>query len=392
MNKVLLVILLLFGQMNAFGQTVSDVNMAIVSKDINSLVQYSHKTDLEKYSLYGISSGFNFDEFTYEQVRDLSEKAKDGSATKLFFQDILVQKKKEIINIVETLTLENIAKYFVHFPERKDIVNNYLSSILESNLDKLSFTELYYLQTSMPELCKSQIESEITSRNDEAYALFASKIEEFIDIEHKSSNQLKYMIEQIIWNYFVEGHKQLTSAYSEIPIVPDNASDASYQYLRLVDVCLSPKELQKLLQEEVNKYCKYIVMGRIDYSLAARKDNYREMTYSVPLMKLNINAPISSLWEIGQARADYINGRNNVNSGSGIVSTLFGGLWGLGVKALGDWMAISGLVDNEYNARLKYVKAVHDSLLENYRNYAVTVINGFEKALKENEKLYGKNF
>lgn len=196
------------------------------------------------------------------------------------------------------------------------------------------------------------------------------------------------MLEMIAWSYFVEGHNQLTQAYSQIPMAPDDASSAAYQYQSIVSVCLSPSELRKMLQAQVNKYCEQINKARNDYALIAGKKEYIKFSYKVPVFSINSKVDYSCLYDISKSRQSYLNARESIGQGSSVLGFLVGGLWGLGVQALGEWMNISSLVDSEYKARLSYIKSVHDTIERSFYNNIRYTLNDFDSYMSKNQKEY----
>lgn len=387
----LLCFITLFGVSSVNAQTYDNLCNVINQNDIKSLVEYAARyPDSEKQVVDVLCSLHDISELTYEQLSELSKlHNRDTSLGHLLHREN-DRKELEIFSFIEPLTLEEINSYIEKYPERKSLVQRYIDKSIGNSLPNLSYLELNYVSTTMKGYEKSRIKAEIGTRSAEKKELMAQNVNDFLVQEQKSLPRLEYVMEKIIWSFFVEGHKQLVENYSRIPMVPDDAYSAAHQYQELVNVCLSPKTLQKMLQTEVDNYCEQVNKARKDYALIAGVKEYPKMSYKVPLIALRSNVDYGVLYNIAEARRDFVVSRRDVSQGSGVLGWLTGGLWGLGAKFLGDWYCISDLVDTEYNARKVYVQDVYENLYASFEDYSKKSLSQIKTTLTQNEKSYEK--
>lgn len=342
----------------------------------------------EKEALDALCIHFNLNKLSYEEILSLMENTSNAPKLRGYLQKFVSAREQEIREQVDDLSLENLKRYVQHFPNRKFLVDDYLASTLGKSLKDLSFLELAYVNSTLPEFQHTAIESEMSTRMDERHNIMSKNVGKFIQSERKESDQIRYMLELITWSYFVEAHKQLTTAYSQIGMVSDDAYIASSQYQNLMRACFNPTRLQDMLQTQVNKYCEQINKARKDYADMAGKKSYVKMSYKVPTGSIYTNVYCESLWNIAKARRDFLENRQTSNSISGVAGFFLGGLVGLITKGIGDYVSISSLADDEYEARLQHVQVVHDALRDNFQRYTNDVITGFNNALTKNEKDY----
>lgn len=335
-----------------------------------------------------LATSEKFQQLSYEEILMLQSLPSVTKNIISLLVDLTKEREMDIYRTLEASSIEDIVKYVQRYPQREKIVWDYIRAVLLPNLGGLSCQDLLYLQSTLPKTELSQVDKELKNRGEEKHQLLAKNVSKFLANEKSQCKQLKYMLEMIAWSFFVEGHNQSTLAYSQIPMAPDNASSAAYQYQNIINVCLSPNQLRSMLQAQVNKYCEQINKARKDYALIAGKKEYIKFSYKVPLLKINSKVDYSCLYEISNSRQAYINARENISQGSSVLGFLVGGLWGLGMQALGEWMNISSLVDSEYKARLNYVKDVHDSIEKIFYNNIRYTLNDFDSYVSENQKEY----
>lgn len=388
MNKVLLVFLyFLLCICTAHGQGL-DINDIVYSRDYKVLLGFSSDYDNERLILDALTNTNDINNMGYEEILELYSITNLGTRTKKFLEEKLLEREIKIYNDIAELSPENIIEYCNHFPKRSNIVWTFVNNSLSKNLEKIECQELYYLQSTLPKDKRKLIDEALKSRGEEKHKLLSKNVDVFLKNEKVQYNQLKCMLETISWTYFTEGHKQLTNAYSQISMVPDDAKEAANQYQEIIRLCFSPKQIRSVLQNQVDQCCEQINKARKDYALIAGHNDYVKCSYKVPDIKINSAANYSDLYEIGRARQAYLKGRQNISQGTSVIGFLTGGLWGLGAQALGEWLNISSLVDSEYIARRNYVEAVHNVIKKSFENNTKYLLNDFDNYISKNQKDY----
>lgn len=372
----------------AYSQSFDTLNDALAAKDYNAAVKAVVDDAGESYILDALCTSEEFAALDYEELLILKNSVRNGKALSAFLDNRIENCKIEIYNSINDLTVEQVLKYCESFPERKSLVMQYLDATLYSNLSELNCLELYYLELAAPRTHEINIKDELNNRQEEKQELLASHVQEFLQQEKSTRSQLKYMLELIIWSYFIEGHKSLTNAYADIYMVPDAPLSAVSQYQNLVRRCYTPMVLQKMLQEQINKYCEQVNKARRDYALIAGKSDYIKCSYTIPAMHINSNANSAPFYEILDARETYVRAQQNISEGTSIIGFFAGSLWGLGLQAIGDWINISELVDAEYGCRKKYVDEVHEKLNKSFSDYASRLIGNIDNYMEKNQKEY----
>lgn len=356
-------------------------NEAIYKGDIVLMLECADESpENELAILDALCYDTDLSDYSYEQLKGWKSGVKSKKIS-MMLANALRQKEIEILRTVKSLTAEEFVAYGLVFPQRKELLTCYTDSILLPHISELSLTELTYLDDYFSPSFHDKLSEEIYSRNAEKSELLSKHLSDYKKLEIELSERLKYLIEYSLWTYFVEGHKALNKAYSQIAIVPDNSELAADQYQRLVQSCFSGDRIRKTLQGYVDDYCKEINKARNDYYTALGANDYPRMSYKMPEFRINSNVSSAPLQQILEAREQYISSRENVSTGTSVLGWLFGGVVGLVAQGFGDWLAIDDLVTSEYNARKTYMESVQKKLLTSFANYSNTVISGIDKAL-----------
>lgn len=389
MYKLAILCLFLLPPRLSFAQRTPEVLNAVLNKDLIALIQMPQNIPGDEV-LDALSTRFDFNNFTYEDLISLQDRA--IQSTVIDFLGTMIQEHEiKIMKQLPDLTLEQLVKYENEFPKRQPLVDKYIREYIAPQIPNMTYKELSYIKRVFPELEPEYVEIEIANRASEKHDIMAQHVKEFTKKEWDSTVLVEYSMEMIIWSFFVEGHKTLTNAYSQISLVPDNPYEAVDQYQKLVKACFPLQHLRIKLQEQVNLYCEQVNKARADYAtISGQKSGFPRLQYTVPVMSLNSYANSSVFENIRSGRDSFIHSRENINAGSGIITWLTGGIYGLVAKGLGDWLAISGLVDSEYKTRLQYVQEVHDAILYSFSTYTNNLISSFESEMQKNEDAYEK--
>lgn len=358
------------------------LEQAIYERNFNKIFEIANQSaENETIAIDALCNEINLDDYSYEQLRSYDDIPKSETINKLF-KSALSMKEVAILNELSTLTAEQFYNYSITFPKRKEILQQFFDEVVMPNAKNLSVQELIYYAENLPDSYQGTLMAEIDSRKEEIANVLKQKEGSYKHFELVLANRVKYLLETIIWTYYVEGHKQLNEAYSTIGIVADNPSVAASQYQSLVRACFPVHNIQNALQEEINKFYAELNRAREDYYKTAGSTTVPKLTYKVPLLNLNSNVSVDPLREIGAARARYVRNREDVSTGTSVIGFLFGTAAGLVAQGIGDWFAIDGLVDSEYNARKKYMESVQKRLITSFSDYSKTVLTGFDKTLR----------
>lgn len=385
MRRRMFFVLFFFCFLCAFAQN-DRLQKAIMTQDLNYMASMSGEGEARRV-VDALCTMVDFQNIAYEEILDALRKVKNENIRRILNRE-KVKKEIDIRRDIATHPLSYAKEYTQKYPSRKLFVDNLVNGVLCPNIESLSFQELVYVNDVMPTLATKEIQAGIAQRHDEKISLLASNAKAIIGQEKKDKAIMKYALEKVIWLYFIEAHKELTNAYSQISMVSEYPAEAASQYQRLVRACYNATYLRSLLQKEVDSYCAQVNASRAAYAAFVGNNDYPKFIYKVPLPKFQSSANSSCLSEIAKSRQQFVEGRKNVNSASGVVGWIFGGLAGVITKGIGDWMAIDGLVSVEYESRLKYVQGVHDSLHKSCVNYCKGVIRDFETSLANNQKEY----
>ncbi len=368
--------------LSASAAVTSEVSKAIYSRNIPLILKEADKSkENEVLVVDAFCSEIDLNDYSYEELKFWKNSVNSLVISELL-SDALIQKENEILNEVRGLTAEQFSKYVEMFPHRSELLTDFITTALINNLKDLSVEELVYVDDNLPYAYHDTISAEIGSRSAEIAGILDNNLSRYKQYERALAERMKYMVEEIVWTYFVEGHKALNSAYSEIGIVPDNAYTAAEQYQRLVTACFPVKQIQNRLQNEINRFGEQINSARQDYFIAAGKKSYPKFSYTVPVMNLNSKASIESLMGIAEAREQFVQSRQNVSTGTSVLGFLFGPAVGLISKGIGDWFVIEDLVSSEFSSRKQYMEDVQKKLLTSFANYSNSITSNIDNSLK----------
>lgn len=376
-----LVIFILLNGVVAWGEIPNVTKNAIYKQDIPAMLAVANTSpESENAIIDAFCCDINLNDYSYEQLKSWQPISQSSVLNDIIAQAIEV-KKINILNEIRTLTAEEFAAYKLAFPEREEILSQYTQNVLIPNISDLSLKELIYIDDYFSEDFHKHVVQEISGRDDEIKTVLIKNLSDYNKFEKLLAERLKYLIENNIWTCFVEGHKQLNSAYAQIGIVPDNPYSAAEQYQRLVHICFPTHKIREILQNEVDKFCYEINNARIEYHKVSGKKDFKKMAYKVPELRLNSDVSVDPLMGISEARERFIRNREDISTGTSVLGWIFGGVVGLVAKGIGDWMAIDGLVESEFDSRKRYMEDVQQRLLNSFANYSNTVISGIDNSL-----------
>ncbi len=353
----------------------------IYKQDIQAMLVYANANQSDEQAIAdAFCSIIDLNRYGYEQLKSWTGYSKTPIISEML-QSALHQKELDILREIQPLTVEQLASYMAQFPDRRELVKSYLTNVVMPNLKDLSLEELIYLDACLPKDYHYEISVEINRRSDEVSNTLNAHSKEHQSYEKQLAVRLKYNLEEIVWNYFVEGHKQLYNAYSRISMVSDIPGVSADQYQRLVNACFPTEMMRETLQKEVDQFSVEINKARKEYYKAMGKNKYPQFSYKIPILVYDSSVSWEPLYKIANARQKYIEDRSNVSTGTSVLGWLFGPAVGLISKGIGDMFAVDGLVDNEFNARKEYMESVQQKLRDQFASYSETITSGIDKSL-----------
>ncbi|MDE5787423.1 MAG: hypothetical protein K2H79_02620 [Bacteroidaceae bacterium] len=381
-KQICIVGLLTFPQVTAMAQSNDALERAIYERDFIQIFNLANQSsENEIFVIDALCNDIDLKEYSYEQLLSYQDISQSSVINRLL-SNVITLKEVEILEELSNLTAEQFYNYSIAFPQRQDILRKFFDEVVMPNVKNLSVQELVYYTENLPESYRTVLMAEIESRTGDIADILTQSTTDYKKYESKLSERVKYLLETIIWTYYVEGHKQLNEAYAQIGIVPDDPYAAADQYQRLVTACFPVSHIQRLLQEEVDEFYEELNQAREAYYKTAGKSTVPKLNYQVPQLTLKANASVDPLREIAAARERFIRNRETVSTGTSVLGWVFGPLTGLITQGIGDWLAIDGLVESEFNARKEYMESVQKCLLTSFANYSNSVVSGFDKSLK----------
>lgn len=126
----------------AYSQKVSKIDTeaidrAFLKQDINTLISLhtADASDLNKKIEDFLFVRIDYKEYTYEQILEFCKLSNNNNILNREFKRIKADKELEIIEYVSQLTTEQLTQYLRHFKERKPIVDLYIHSTIQQNID-----------------------------------------------------------------------------------------------------------------------------------------------------------------------------------------------------------------------------------------------------------------
>lgn len=375
--------LLLLFSFSAFGVAEGIAERAVYRQNIPEMLTAANvSAENEHIVANALCSDIDLGTFSYEQLLLWEPLSKSRTISDMI-NHAIAKKELEICNDLRGLTAEEYAAYLKAFPKREKVAKRFLSDVLLTHVNDLSILELLYFDDCLPEEYHPILSGEISRRQDEIQKVLSEKVTDYNNYETALAKHFKHILEYTLWSYFVEGHRELNMAYSQIAMTPDDAYEAATQYQRLVDACIPKQRIRRTLQEEVNKFCEAVNQSRSSYFAAMGNDKFKKLAYKVPEFRMDTAASIAPLFGIAEARERYVRNREDISTGTSVLGWVFGGVVGLLAQGIGDWMAIEGLVDSEYEARKQYMESVQVLLIKGFMAYSNEITKGIDQSLQK---------
>ncbi|MDE7411196.1 MAG: hypothetical protein K2M94_04070, partial [Paramuribaculum sp.] len=365
---------------------IPEVYNAIFQQNLGKLhTIYNKSTEEERQSIEKAlySHLIDLDKFSYENLRDAQLGNGDGF-DKILQRHIDV-KELEILKEISTKTPEELKLYISTHHGRSDVAAKYLSSIIFSSLDSVSYKELEYLHRT---LSSPETKEKLESRKSERYKMIRDAVSTYSRLEYRNTRLLKDLLSIASLQYFNAKFETVARSYSTIGIVPDDPTEIGNQFCQIIKAVFSSKELTIHLNNIISKYCATINSARADFAREADITGYQEMKLSIPdLSNFNYNTDYSILAKIPQARQDFIESRETADTVASIASWFIGSLASSIGQGLYDMYAVEELADKEIAAREEIMTHAYEQLKGKIDNYISTISQSItNQALENNEK------
>ncbi len=361
----------------------------IFRRDLKALHQL-YKTQDRQQQL-AIENAFygpliNLDNLTYEQLKAALDDSTDG-----FNQIIsrhLIAKENAIIDEVSDLTVEELYDYHKRYPERSDIVDLFLLSVVKPGVDSISYEELSYIDRQIPAL---QLSDKLSARASERIGMVRGNSQSYLRHEQADTQVLADLLRMTCSKYVALNYQKVPYAYSKIGIVPDNPAAIDKQFRMVVNEFLKSKELNSQLKKIVNIYCKSINKARAAFAKEAGITGYPQMSVTIPEFKgFTYSLGNDLLSGVPAARKDFYESRESAGSVIGVVGSLLGfGDIAQGIaKGIYDMSAVDGLADKEIAVRKEMVATAYNQITYNMQPYIRSLIASIESQISANQKKF----
>ena len=339
-------------------QINNDVYQCWKNKDIEGLVSlYGNHPQLRSsiQDVLAMLADADYSSLSYEDLISIKNHYKNDSIMSQFFNPMLAEREYEIITELCSMNPQDFNTYIEEHPQRKALLYDALGTSIVAQKHNLSVQELLYIQYSLPLLEPTIIEKEISERGTEIQKIIREHLEDYVRLEHEQSKLFFYVLERKVYTYVCLKYEQVCYQYATISDVPNTTDAIETQFQSIFQQCFQSKELQEYLQLEANAYCEHINSARNKYCKSAGINKYLPLQLSVPEIQFAFFSDRDIISKIPQAREDYKENRETVNSVSSVAGFLFGGLTKIIAKGIGDYLVGDNLTDKIINARLQYV-------------------------------------
>ena len=151
MKRVVVLALCFFLVMITKANSKDKVRGYIIEKDLIGLVLYYNSNPDSKNEIEDAIDGYlNWDEYTYEQVRTAYESCRiNDSFLKKELERVVIDKECELYQFFSTITPEQLFVWSEHYPNRKDLLENFLTNVLYKGFDQHTYAELISLESGL---------------------------------------------------------------------------------------------------------------------------------------------------------------------------------------------------------------------------------------------------
>ena len=366
----------------------------IIEKDLIGLVLYYNYNPDSKNEIEDAIDGYlNWDDYTYEQVKTAYECCQiNDSNLKKELGRVIVDKECELYQFFSTITPEQLVSFSQDFPQRKDIIDNFLTKILYKGLEQHTYAELMSLESGLTGLKPSGLNEILKSRGNEKTSFIREKVEDYSKYEMYFKNRLLFVLRYRSWQYFIVRYKNVAKIYSQIGIVPGDPDQMASQYNNIVQTCFTKEDFKKQLKKDIDAYNKAINSARSEYSALAGIKDYTKSDITIPnIGSFSIKPNLSIASKISKARSNFGSSRETAGTVAKIASFFVGSTISSIGKGLYDLNVVSDLAEQEMLIRREYMRDAYNQLHKVFESYYRTIDKEISSQIQTNNLKF-KNY
>lgn len=348
----------------------------IINKDLIGLVSYYNSAPDSRILIEDAIDGYlNWDEYTYEQVKTAYENCQiNDSFLKKELGRVTIDKECELYQFFSTITPEQLFVWSRLYPNRKDLIENFLTNILYKGLGEHTYAELMSLESGLTGLEVSELKKAVQEREDEKASLAQEKIDDYAKFEMSYKNRLLFVLRYRSWQYFIVRYKNVAKIYSQIGIVPGDPDQMASQFNSIVQTCFTKDDFKKQLKKDIDAYNRAINNARSEYANMAGIKDFTKSDITIPnIGSFSIKPNLSIARKIPNARNDFGSSRKAAGTIANIASFFVGSTLSSIGKGLYDLSAVSDLAEKEMLIRREYMRDAYNQLHKVFENYYRTI-------------------
>ena len=296
---------------------------------------------------------------------------------------VTIDKECELYQFFSTVTPEQLFVWSQLYPNRKDLIENFLNNILYKRLDQYSYAELMSLESGLTGLEVSELQRVLQERESEKASLVKGMIDDYAKFEMSYKNRLLFVLRYRSWQYFIVRYKNVAKIYSQIGIVPGDPDQMASQYNNIVQACFTKEDFKKQLKKDIDAYNKAINSARSEYSVLAGIKDYTKSDITIPnIGSFSIKPNLSIASKISKARNNYGSSRKTAGA-IATISSIGRGLY--------DLNAVSDLAEQEMLIRREYMRDAYNQLHKVFESYYRTIDKEISSQIQTNNQKF-KNY
>ncbi len=377
MTKRFLILLTSFTLLSSLSaQNHEQIRNEIAKCDLGGLVTlYNTNSSLTSEIEDAIDGYLDWNDYSYEQVKAAYDKCQNKDCyLKKELERVSTDKECDIYQYFSTITPEQLALYPQIFPNRKDLVDNFVNNILSNSLSEISYNDLMSLDVALDGIEIPELKKSLQVRSPEKSSLARGKIDDYIKYETSYKNKLLFVLRYRSWQYFIVRYKNVAKIYSQIGIVPADPEQMALQYSQIVQTCFTQKDFKKQLQKDIDAYNKAINNARSEFANMAGIKDYTRSNIKVPnIGSFSIKPNLSIARKIPDARNDFESSRSTAKTIAGIASFFVGTIASSIGRGLYDMNLVSELATKEMTIRKEYMRNAYNQLHKVFEGYYRTI-------------------
>lgn len=391
-KNILLVLLCLVFTAQAKGD--DRIRGLIINKDLIGLVSYYNSNPASEIVIEDAIDGYlDWDEYTYEQVKTAYESCRNSdSYLKKELERVKVDKECELYQFFSTITPEQLFAFSQAFPQRKDIIDNFLSNIMYKGLEKHSYAELLSLESGLEGFNTSGLNEMLKNREDEKTPFVKGKIEDYTRYEMSFRNRLLFVLRYRSWQYFIVRYKNVANIYSQIGIVPSDPNQMALQFNNIIQTCFTKEDFKKQLKKDIDAYNKAINSARNEYAKMAGLKDYVKSDITIPQIgSFSVKPNLSIARKISTARNNFESSRGTAKVVAGVASLFVGTIASSVGRGIYDLSAVTDLANTEMLIRREYMRDSYNQLHKVFESYYKTLDKEISSQIQTNNLKF-KNY